>query len=257
MLTLQNDPPSLESVTKEKDQYKDYGKSIRKLITDCLQKDPAKRPSATELLKHPFFKKAKDKNYLQRTLLAEIPDVEKRASLKRHKQRISDAKRYSESGDWKWDLDQDTKLENANNSSANNSSASNSSANNSSSESNQSSDNNNLNKDVYQSDPFEQKTIKLTLRIRNINRELNDILFEFKSHGNLFNLFNCIVINLNYFTDTPEGVAHELIDDGLINNKDLIVIKSNLEKLINNYIITKQPCTVTFALVNVCTFNYF
>lgn len=36
------------------------------------------RPSATELLKHPFFKKAKDKKYLQQTLVAIGPSLETR-----------------------------------------------------------------------------------------------------------------------------------------------------------------------------------
>ncbi|XP_054270613.1 serine/threonine-protein kinase OSR1 isoform X3 [Macrosteles quadrilineatus] len=82
MLTLQNDPPTLDTGAEERDQYKAYGKTFRKMVIDCLQKDPTKRPTATELLKHPFFKKAKDRKYLQQTLVAIGPSLETRVQKK-------------------------------------------------------------------------------------------------------------------------------------------------------------------------------
>ncbi|KAJ8958870.1 hypothetical protein NQ318_019637 [Aromia moschata] len=101
MLTLQNDPPNLDTGAEEKDQYKAYGKTFRKMITDCLQKEPPKRPTAAELLKHPFFKKAKDKKYLQQTLVAIGPSLETRVQKASKRQPGASGRLHrKETGEW-------------------------------------------------------------------------------------------------------------------------------------------------------------
>ncbi|XP_047101095.1 serine/threonine-protein kinase OSR1 isoform X1 [Schistocerca piceifrons] len=103
MLTLQNDPPTLDTGAEEKDQYKAYGKTFRKMIVDCLQKDPSKRPTASELLKHPFFKKAKDRKYLQSTLVAIGPSLETRVQKASKRQPGASGRLHrTVTGEWVW-----------------------------------------------------------------------------------------------------------------------------------------------------------
>lgn len=106
MLTIQNDPPSLDTNATDKDQYKAYGKSLRKMIADCLQKEPAKRPTATELLKHPFFKKAKDKRALMAALKTDDTKMEPAAPPTRVPG-TSGRFHRTHTGDWVWSDDED------------------------------------------------------------------------------------------------------------------------------------------------------
>ncbi|KAJ3274976.1 hypothetical protein HK104_003987 [Borealophlyctis nickersoniae] len=81
MLTLQNDPPTLDrETTKHK-----YSKAFKEMIDMCLVKDPAKRPTAEKLLQHKFFKDSvKKRQYLVNSILHNLPPITQRQHHKRH-----------------------------------------------------------------------------------------------------------------------------------------------------------------------------
>ncbi|KAJ8667628.1 hypothetical protein QAD02_009291 [Eretmocerus hayati] len=223
MLTLQNDPPTLDTAADDKDQYKAYGKTFRKMIVDCLQKDPTKRPTATELLKHPFFKKAKDKKYLQQTLVAIGPSLETRVQKASKRQPGTSGRLHrTVTGEWVWSSEEE-------------SGASSGEEGKDSLPINQiardSSDEDGGDQDDYygQNNQIEKNVpINLVLRLRNQKRELNDIRFEFAVD-----------------VDSAEGIAAELVGAGLVDGKDIVVIAANLQKLIDS---AGQIRTVTFPL---------
>ncbi|KAI8091185.1 kinase-like domain-containing protein [Gilbertella persicaria] len=97
MMTLSNEPPTLD---RETTVHK-YSKTFKEMIDTCLSKDPQKRPSAEKLLQHPFFKQAKRKEYLVKTILSELPPLEQRPRKKIPQKQVTITKTDE------WDFDDD------------------------------------------------------------------------------------------------------------------------------------------------------
>ncbi|KAG0257522.1 hypothetical protein BG011_003908 [Mortierella polycephala] len=97
MLTLSNDPPTLD---RESTKHR-YSKLLKEMIDSCLQKDPARRPSAEKLLNHSFFRQAKKKSYLVSGLLHNLPPLEQRPQKKATQKTTLPQKGVS------WDFDGD------------------------------------------------------------------------------------------------------------------------------------------------------
>jgi serine/threonine protein kinase len=57
----------------EVDERLPLSRTFLDLVSRCLDKDPARRPSAKKLLKHAFFKKSRGASYLREHLLAHLP----------------------------------------------------------------------------------------------------------------------------------------------------------------------------------------
>ena len=82
LLTLQEDPPSLDSYDDQKDSTgKDFSKHFKDFVKKCLQKEPAERPDCTKLLKHKFLSQAIKQEALAAELLTKLPNLEPPAAV--------------------------------------------------------------------------------------------------------------------------------------------------------------------------------
>ncbi|KAJ8735821.1 hypothetical protein PYW07_007441 [Mythimna separata] len=230
MLTLQNDPPTLDTGAEEKDQYKAYGKTFRKMIFECLQKDPAKRPTATELLKHSFFKKARDRKYLVSTLVTIGPSMETRVHKASRRQPGASGRLHRmETGEWVWESEEDddddeddaardrpmNTLERADSSDSD-------------------SDERGAAFTIGSLGAADAPQINLVLRMRNARNELNDIRFEFAAGK-----------------DSADGIATELVGAGLLDARDAGVTAQQLQRLVDDFLFPAQappPRSLTFRL---------
>ncbi|KAI7869516.1 hypothetical protein BDF14DRAFT_1782209 [Spinellus fusiger] len=78
MMTINKESPTLNrDTTRHK-----YTKVFKEMIDMCLQKDPTKRPTAEKLLQHPFFKQAKKKDYLTKSVLVHVTPLDQRPHKK-------------------------------------------------------------------------------------------------------------------------------------------------------------------------------
>uniref|UniRef100_H2ZLE8 non-specific serine/threonine protein kinase n=1 Tax=Ciona savignyi TaxID=51511 RepID=H2ZLE8_CIOSA len=211
LLTLQNDPPVLDTGVEDKNLTKKYSKQFRKMIECCLQKDPMKRPTASQLLKDfPFFKKGKTKEYLVEHLLSSAPTLRDRSKTPKRVPGSSGRLHKAEDGDWEWSDDEYQSDEEISNNS------------------------NHLKVSTTHPDTGNVTTkptnqpppISLVLRLRNAQKELNDIKFAFVPEQ-----------------DTANGIAQELVSAGLVDGLDKIIVAANLSKLVSG-----KDSSLTFCL---------
>lgn len=254
MMTLQNDPPTLDMCADEKDQYKNYSKTFRKMIGECLKKDPSERPTAKQLLKHEFFKKAKDKSYISKHLALPADARNMKVKTRLPVPSIAISGRWSKRADGEWGFDFDDEPQDGETNAAALTAAAASGKLNTVNDSSDSDNEENLTvsvdnvklkdqlinsmqaennqtnkKDCTDAAAAASSTpsIHLVLRMRDEKKELQDIKFDYLPNK-----------------DTVDEISHELVNAKLIDAIDMVAVSANLNKLLEN----SSLSPITFSL---------
>ncbi|CAD6268846.1 unnamed protein product [Miscanthus lutarioriparius] len=74
---LEEQTAAVSSKSKNK-----FSRAFKDMVSSCLCQEPAKRPSAEKLLRHPLFKASgrRSRDFLVRNVLAAVPSIEERCS---------------------------------------------------------------------------------------------------------------------------------------------------------------------------------
>jgi len=277
MMTLQNDPPTLDMCAEEKDQYKNYSKTFRKMIAECLKKDPTDRPTAKQLLKHDFFKKSKDKGYIVKHLAlpAEARNMKVKARLPVPSIATSGRWNKRSDGEWGFDLDDTPSNEQDALSAA--------------------ADSGNLKADVASDDEIDDIDQNTISKESNAHKGMNNANIPVNSSQSLSNMQSSTLNNTNNGKtitnpennnlrslnsdeqsqaastspihlvlrmrdekrelqdikfdflpnkDTVDEISHELVNAKLIDAIDMIAVSANLNKLLQNHSLSP----ITFSL---------
>lgn len=89
LMTLKDPAPSLT----EEGNRTNFSKGLKELVTMCLKKNPAERPSAAKLLEHRFIKSAKSTDHFARHVIEKLQPLGERVRLLKEKE----AKRRADS----------------------------------------------------------------------------------------------------------------------------------------------------------------
>uniref|UniRef100_A0A3Q3W9Q4 Serine/threonine-protein kinase OSR1 n=1 Tax=Mola mola TaxID=94237 RepID=A0A3Q3W9Q4_MOLML len=210
MLTLQNDPPTLETGITDKEMVKKYGKSFRKMISLCLQKDPEKRPTSSELLKHKFFQKAKVR-------VRRVPG----SSGRLHK---------TEDGEWEWSDDElDEESEEGKAAVAATRKPVQTAS-------------------VVCFGFFFCKLLKRHYFVTNTAHSTTTAIFT-QQFDTDKSFCPPVTVGLLFSdsSDTADGVSQELVSAGLVDGRDLVIVAANLQKIVDEPLAHKN---VTFKLAS-------